>query len=124
MKREKIIGSSPVFFWGHAAVRRDNKEVYLTDTGDDGAFNRPPVKNINIFSKTENTVIDTVYIGSPTGSIFLSPKERYAFVNRRGIELVVIDLKYREVVIEHDYEGEFRTALERIHISNNRIPNE
>lgn len=117
IEREMVLGKIPVFFWGHLAVRSDNKEVYITDNGDLGAFNRPPVKYINIFSINTNTVIDSIFVGSTTGSICLTPKERFAFVNKRNVELLVIDLELRKVILEHNYEQILPSSLDRFHLT-------
>ncbi|MBO6792547.1 MAG: hypothetical protein JJ895_01460 [Balneolaceae bacterium] len=116
--REEIVGDTKVFKWGHAAVRSDNKEVYITDNGDLGIYNRPEIQNVNIYSLQSDSIIDTINVGGITGSIFLTPKERYAVLNKRDIELVIIDLKERKIEAQYDFTNEFTlTNIDRIYIS-------
>jgi hypothetical protein len=50
----------------------------------------------------------------------LTPKERYAVVNKRNIELIIIDLKNREIENQYDFTNEFTlTNIDRILISTN-----
>ena len=117
VKEEIIVGNIPVFFWGHLAIRSDNKEAYITNNGDLGAFNQPTFRYLNVYSINKNTVIDSIFVGSTTGSIYLSPKERFAFVNKRNIELLVIDLELRKVILEHNYEQILPSSLDRFHLT-------
>ncbi len=115
---ELIVGNTKVFKWGYLAIRKDNKEVYLTDNGDSGIYNRPKVNNINIYSKESDSIVDSVVVGGITDNIFLTPMERYAVVNERSIVLNIIDLKEREIAYEFDFLNEItKTNIDRIYLS-------
>lgn len=105
---EEIAGSVPTWGLGTAALRRDMKEVYITDPG--GYLRDPlPSGKIAVYDPNRNRIVDHIQIdvNDPyyhpgadrmTDMIFLTDKERYAVVSDWMRSYFVIDLKSRKTI--------------------------
>jgi DNA-binding beta-propeller fold protein YncE len=108
MLNEEIVGSIPVWWLGRLAVRRDNKEAYITDPGS-MLIGPQPSGKIFVYSTAEDRIIDEIEMKIidgeivPTDRIFLSPEERYAIVNDGMFSYLIIDLERRDVVFSHRF---------------------
>lgn len=100
--REEEVGSIPVWRLGSAAARRDNKEAYITDPG---GYLREPYSqgNIFVYDPKKDEMKAPINVESITDLIYLTPKERYAVVNNWMSKFIIVDLKTRKVVAEHEY---------------------
>lgn len=108
LDNERVEGSIPVWHFGMTAIRRDMKEVYITDPG--GYLRDPrPSGEITVYSPEEDRitghiqiVVDDPYYNPGTqfltDLIFLTENERYAIVSNWGRTYFVIDLKTRKVI--------------------------
>ncbi len=102
VNHEKIVGTIPVWRLGSAATRKDNIEVYITDPG--GYLREPYSKGkIFVYDPEKNEMKAPINVGSVTDVIYLTPKERYAVVNNWLSKFIVVDLKTRKIVSEHEY---------------------
>lgn len=126
---EKITGSVPTWWLGTAALRRDMKEVYITDPG--GYLRDPlPSGNITIYNPSKNKVtgyikieVDDPYYHPAadrlTDMILLTENERYAIVSDWMRSYFVIDLKKRKAIHFSTYTpDEYPTlAIQKIFLS-------
>lgn len=102
LNREEIVGSIPVWHLGSVAVRRDNKEVYITDPG--GYLREPYSENkIFVYNPHKNKIISAIEVNSKTDHIYLTPKERYAVVNDWAYSYLIVDLKTRKIFAHHRF---------------------
>lgn len=95
---EKIVGSVPTWRLGTAALRRDMREVYITDPG---GYLRDPLPSglITVYDPNRNRIADHIRIADRmTDMILLTEKERYAVVSDWNRSYFVIDLKDRNVI--------------------------
>jgi hypothetical protein len=105
---EKIAGSVPTWRLGTAALRRDMREVYITDPG---GYLRDPLSSgkIAVYDPNRNRIADHIRIDvnhpyyhpgakRMTDMILLTEKERYAVVSDWNRSYFVIDLKDRNVI--------------------------
>ena len=102
VNREEMVGAIPVWRLGSAAARRDNKEVYITDPG---GYLREPYSQgkIFVYDPEKNEIKAPINVESVTDLIYLTPQERYAVVNNWMSRFLVVDLKTRKVVADHEY---------------------
>lgn len=102
LHEEKIVGTLDVWKLGLTQTRKDNKEVYITDPG---GFFWPPKSsgNIQVYNPENDRVKTSITVNSPTDLIYLTPKERYIIVNNSLSKFIVVDLKKRKIVSEHQY---------------------
>lgn len=125
---EEIVGSIPVWWLGRLAVRRDNKEAYITDPGSYHVIGPDPSGKVFVYSPAEDRIIDEIDVlidllmdGQPweTDRIFLTPGEHYAIVNDRMVSYFIIDLKRRGMVFSHQFvKNNVRTlSLEGFYIA-------
>lgn len=108
LTNEKVAGSLPTWRLGTAALRRDMKEVYITDPG--GYLRDPlPAGEIAVFDFDRNRLIgqipieveDDAFGGNflrMTDQIYLTKNERYAIANDWMSTYFVIDLRTRKVI--------------------------
>jgi hypothetical protein len=80
----------------HLLARKDKREVYISDPPTyTGAFNIVP--KLTVYSLKQNSIIDTIDVGTVNYRMYLSPKERYLITHNRR-KIFIIDLKTRELV--------------------------
>lgn len=110
----RISGSIPVWWLGHIAVRRDDREIYITDPGSLLSGLQPSGK-VFVYEPGRNRVTEEISVlvdGMPgrTEYIYLTPKDRFAIGSDFRIGYFIIDLKKREVVYSHKFlENNART---------------
>lgn len=102
LRKEKMVGVIPVWRLGTVAARRDNKEVYITDPGS-MIMGPSSQRKIFVYNPQKNKMEKPIDAESITDMIYLTPKERYAVANNRSSKFIVVDLKTRKVVAEHEY---------------------
>jgi hypothetical protein len=93
------IGQLPVFKWGNSKARRDNKEVYNTDTGDQG-MGLGSIRKITVYNPKKNKITDSIDVGGGSDLIFLTDKERYAVTHVGNQFISIIDLKEKKIFRE------------------------
>jgi hypothetical protein len=77
-------------------ARKDKREVYISDPPTyTGAFNIVP--KLTVYSLKQNSIIDTIDVGTVNYRMYLSPKERYLITHNRR-KIFIFDLKTRELV--------------------------
>ncbi len=102
LNHEKTVGTIPVWRLGTAVARKDNKEVYITDPG---GYLREPYSQgkLFVYDPENDQMKNAIELESVTDLIYLTPKERYVVVNNWLSKFIVVDLKTRSIVIEHEY---------------------
>ncbi|MBO6792549.1 MAG: hypothetical protein JJ895_01470 [Balneolaceae bacterium] len=92
----KQIGSITSERPSHLIARKDKREIYISDPPTyTGAADIQP--KMTVFNLKENSIIDSIDVGSVNFRMYLTPKERYLIThNRRNI--FIVDLKTRELV--------------------------
>ncbi len=103
LKDMREIGVLPVFKWGNPKARRDNREVYNTDTGNPSRSWESIIK-FTVYDTNRKMVTDTIDVGGSSDILFLTQKERYAVTHVRNAFLSIIDLKQKEVFKEIHFE--------------------
>ncbi len=93
------IGQLPVFKWGNPKARRDNREVYNTDTGDQG-MGLGSIRKVTVYDPNKNIITDSIDVGGGSDLIFLTEKERYAVINVGNRFISIIDLKEKTILKE------------------------
>ncbi|MBO6534813.1 MAG: hypothetical protein JJ966_01235 [Balneolaceae bacterium] len=118
LKRNRQMGSINLPFFGTAAVRKDNKEVYITDYGN--AIAPGDTESFYVYDPESNSISDTVFLGNNTDLVFLTPNERYAIVNTL-VSYYIIDLREREIFKKYSYyrNGRRQISTERIYLAPN-----
>ncbi|MCR9133765.1 MAG: hypothetical protein NXI08_14385 [bacterium] len=111
------IGQLPVFKWGNPKARRDNREVYNTDTGNPYQSGSSILK-VTVYDPSKNIVTDSIDVGGSTDLIFLTENERYAVTHVAQRFISIIDLKEKAIHKEIHFEPtEIPVVLGRIFLA-------